>query len=65
MTNSKLERLKDLLTSISRGMTIPGYRGPHPDEQIAILQEVMHAAQTYAKEGLEIISSVTPDTEGK
>ena len=50
-----LIRLHELLSLIAKGMTIPGYKGPHPDERIAMLQEVMHAAQTYAKEALSLI----------
>lgn len=52
-------RLRELLSLIAGGMTIPGYKGPHPDERVAMLQEVMHAAQTYAKEALMLIEGVS------
>lgn len=48
----KLERIKKLLELIAGGFTIPGYRGPHQDERLAMLQEVMHADQVHAREAL-------------
>jgi cell division septum initiation protein DivIVA len=47
--------LKRLLDLIAGGFTIPGFKGSHEDCRIAMLQEVMHAAQTYAREALTLL----------
>jgi hypothetical protein len=48
----ELEAIREILEFIAGGHTIPGYKGPHQDERVALLQEVVHGAQTKAKEAV-------------
>jgi len=56
-----VDEIKKTLEFISHGHTIPGYKGENADPIVAIAQEVIHGAQTKAKEALARLSE--PDYE--
>lgn len=58
-----LVQIREALEFISGGHTIPGYQGEHSDPRIAICQQVIHGAQTKAKEALVSLKEVADEIE--